>query len=87
MIPGSLPPRCRLVSARETSAGRRGEIRLFPPTMVSLSELAESTDVDTVLSGPRRVAPIIPEVHEREGAVWLTVPGLTEFPAMPGGVS
>ena len=69
------------------AAGRRGEIRLFPPTMVSLSELAESTDVDTVLSGPRRVAPIIPEVHEREGAVWLTVPGLTEFPAMPGGVS
>jgi 8-oxo-dGTP pyrophosphatase MutT (NUDIX family) len=69
------------------AAGRRGEIRLFPPTMVSLAELAESTDVDTVLSGPRRVAPIIPEVHEREGAVWLTVPGLTGYPAMPGGAS
>jgi 8-oxo-dGTP pyrophosphatase MutT (NUDIX family) len=69
------------------AAGRRGEIRLFPPTMVSLSELADSMDVDTVLSGPRRVAPIIPEVHEREGAVWLTVPGLTEFPAMPGGAT
>ena len=69
------------------AAGRRGEIRLFPPTMVSLSELAESTDVGTVLSGPRRVAPIIPEVHEREGAVWLTVPGLTEYPAMPGDAS
>lgn len=69
------------------SAGRRGEIRLFPPTMVSLSELAECGDVQTVLSGPRHVAPIIPEVHEREGAAWLTVPGLTEFSAIPGGAS
>jgi 8-oxo-dGTP pyrophosphatase MutT (NUDIX family) len=67
-------------------AGRRGEIRLFPPTMVSLSELAVCGDLDTVLSGPRQVAPIIPEVHEREGAVWLTVPGLTELPEMPDGV-
>jgi len=67
------------------AAGRRAEIRLFPPTMVSLSELAECGDIDTVLSGPRQVAPIIPEVHEREGAVWLTVPGLTEFPPIPGG--
>jgi hypothetical protein len=24
-------------------------------------------------------------VHEREGAVWLTVPGLTGYPAAPGG--
>lgn len=69
------------------AAGRRGEIRLFPPTLVSLSELDECGDVDTVLSGPREVAPIIPDVHEREGAVWLTVPGLTDFPAMPDGAS
>jgi 8-oxo-dGTP pyrophosphatase MutT (NUDIX family) len=67
------------------AAGRRGEIRLFPPTVVSLSELAECGDVDTALAGPREVAPIIPEVHEREGAVWLTVPGLTGYPAAPGG--
>jgi 8-oxo-dGTP pyrophosphatase MutT (NUDIX family) len=73
--------------AEALAAGRRGEIRLFPPTVVSLSELAECGDIDTVLSGPREVAPIIPEVHEREGAVWLTVPGLTQFPAMPGGAS
>jgi 8-oxo-dGTP pyrophosphatase MutT (NUDIX family) len=69
------------------AAGRRGETRLFPPTIVSLSELAECGDVDTVLAGPREVAPIIPAVHEREGAVWLTVPGLTEFSAMPDGAS
>ena len=73
--------------AEALASGRRGEIRLFPPTMVSLSELAECGDVGTVLTGPRQLAPIIPEVHEREGAVWLTVPGLTEYPAMPDGAS
>jgi 8-oxo-dGTP pyrophosphatase MutT (NUDIX family) len=69
------------------AASRRAEIRLFPPTAVTLSELAECGDLTTALTGPREVAPIIPEVHEREGAVWLTVPGLTEYPTMPGGAS
>jgi 8-oxo-dGTP pyrophosphatase MutT (NUDIX family) len=69
------------------AANRRGEIRLFPPTAVSLSELAECGDLDTVLTGPRHVAPIIPEVHEREGAVWLTVPGLTAYPPEADGAS
>ena len=71
--------------AAALAASRQGEIRLFPPTAVSLSELADCGDLDTVLTGPRQVVPIIPEVHEREGAVWLTVPGLTEYPATPGG--
>ena len=69
----------------ETPAGRGGEIRLFPPTAVTLSELADCGDLATVLSGPREVAPIIPEVQLREGAVWLTVPGLSELPVAPGG--
>ena len=63
----------------------RGEIRLFPPTAVTLSELAACGDVETALAGPRAVAPIIPEIQLRQGAVWLTVPGLSEFPAAPGG--
>jgi 8-oxo-dGTP pyrophosphatase MutT (NUDIX family) len=63
----------------------RGDIRLFPPTAVTLSELAACGDVETVLTGPRQVAPIIPEIQLREGAVWLTVPGISEFPAAPGG--
>jgi 8-oxo-dGTP pyrophosphatase MutT (NUDIX family) len=67
------------------SAGERGEIRLFPPTAVTLSELAACGDLKTVLAGPREVAPIIPEVQLREGAVWLTVPGLSKFPIGPGG--
>jgi 8-oxo-dGTP pyrophosphatase MutT (NUDIX family) len=61
-------------------AGERGEIRLFPPTAVTLSELAACGDLETVLSGPRQVSPIIPEVQVREGAVWLTAPGLGEVP-------
>jgi 8-oxo-dGTP pyrophosphatase MutT (NUDIX family) len=63
----------------------RGEIRLFPPTAVTLSELAACGDVETALTGPREVAPIIPEIQLRQGAVWLTVPGLSQFPAAPGG--
>ncbi|HSR86397.1 MAG TPA: NUDIX hydrolase [Streptosporangiaceae bacterium] len=38
-------------------AGERGEIRLFPPTAVTLSELAACGDLETVLTGPRQVAP------------------------------
>ena len=60
-------------------AGKRGEIRLFPPTAVTLSELADCGDLETVLTGPRHVAPIIPEVQVRDGAVWLTVPGLSQY--------
>ncbi len=69
------------------SAGERGEIRLFPPTAVTLSELAACGDLETVLAGPREVVPIIPEVQLREGAVWLTVPGLTQLPISPGGAA
>ncbi len=63
------------------AAGRRRELALMPPTMVSLTELAACGDLETVLTGPRAVAPIIPEVQLREGAVWLTVPGIREYPA------
>jgi 8-oxo-dGTP pyrophosphatase MutT (NUDIX family) len=64
-------------------AGERGDIVLFPPTAVTLSELAACGDLDTVLGGPRQVAPIIPEVQLRDGAVWLTIPGRGEVP-LPG---
>ncbi|HEY2505426.1 MAG TPA: NUDIX hydrolase [Streptosporangiaceae bacterium] len=71
--------------AQALKEGERGEIRLFPPTAVSLSELAKCPDVTTALTGPREVVPIIPEVQVREGAVWLTVPGIAEFPVGRGG--
>jgi 8-oxo-dGTP pyrophosphatase MutT (NUDIX family) len=71
--------------AKALKAGERAEIRLFPPTAVTLSELAACGNLDTVLAGPREVAPLIPEVQLREGAVWLTVPGLSKLPIRPGG--
>jgi hypothetical protein len=49
--------------------------------MVSLTELAACGTREAALAGPRQVAPIIPEVQLREGAVWLTVPGIREYPA------
>jgi 8-oxo-dGTP pyrophosphatase MutT (NUDIX family) len=70
-----------IAPAEALAAGRRGELALWPPTMVSLTELAACGDVQTALTGPRQVSPIIPEVHLREGAVWLTVPGIREYPA------
>jgi 8-oxo-dGTP pyrophosphatase MutT (NUDIX family) len=62
------------------AAGRRRDIELWPPTAVSLAELAACGDVDTALTGPRQVVPRIPEVLIKEGAAWLTVPGVREYP-------
>lgn len=74
-----------VVAGEALQAGKRGEIRLFPPTAVTLSELADCGDLDTVLTGPRQVVPIIPAIQLREGAVWLTVPGLSEYSIGQGG--
>jgi 8-oxo-dGTP pyrophosphatase MutT (NUDIX family) len=63
------------------AAGRRGELALMPPTMVSLTELEACGSLPDALAGPRQVAPLIPEIQLREGAVWLTVPGILEYPA------
>jgi 8-oxo-dGTP pyrophosphatase MutT (NUDIX family) len=69
-----------IAPAAALAAAKRGEIMLFPPTAVTLSELAVCGDPETALQGPRHVAPIIPSVELREGAVWLTVPGIAEYP-------
>jgi 8-oxo-dGTP pyrophosphatase MutT (NUDIX family) len=66
--------------AAAIEAGRRKQIALWPPTAVSLAELAACGDVPTALDGPRQVTPRIPEVLIKEGAVWLTVPGVQEYP-------
>jgi 8-oxo-dGTP pyrophosphatase MutT (NUDIX family) len=66
--------------AAAIEAGQRGEIELWPPTAVTLAELAACGDAESALSGPRHVTPRIPEVLLREGAAWLTVPGVTEYP-------
>jgi 8-oxo-dGTP pyrophosphatase MutT (NUDIX family) len=66
--------------AAAIEAGKRGEIQLWPPTAVTLAELAACGDLGTALTGPREVATRIPEVLVREGATWLTVPGVSEYP-------
>jgi 8-oxo-dGTP pyrophosphatase MutT (NUDIX family) len=70
-----------IAPAAALAAGKRGELTLWPPTAVTLTELAACGDLDAALTGPRQVAPIIPEVQLREGAAWLTVPGIREYPA------
>jgi 8-oxo-dGTP pyrophosphatase MutT (NUDIX family) len=69
-----------IAPAAAIEAGKRREIELWPPTAVSLAELAACGDVRMALTGPREVAPRIPEILMREGAAWLTVPGVTEYP-------
>ena len=61
-------------------AARRGAIRMLPPTAVTLAELAACGDLESVLSAPRKALARIPEVLVREGAAWLTVPGVSEYP-------
>ena len=67
--------------AEALAAGQREELRLMPPTRVSLAELADCETCEAALTGPRQVAPIIPELQLRNGAVWLTVPGLRGYSA------
>ena len=59
---------------------RRGEIALLPPTAVTLAELAACGDLDGALSRLPDSAARLPEVLRRDGAAWLTVPGVTEYP-------
>jgi 8-oxo-dGTP pyrophosphatase MutT (NUDIX family) len=59
--------------------GRRKEIVLWPPTAVTLSELAACQDVPTALT-PRQVRPLLPEASVTEGAVWLTLPTELDYP-------
>jgi 8-oxo-dGTP pyrophosphatase MutT (NUDIX family) len=61
------------------AAGRRKEIVLWPPTAVTLAELAACTDVAAALR-PRTVRPLLPEASVAEGAVWLTLPADLDYP-------
>jgi 8-oxo-dGTP pyrophosphatase MutT (NUDIX family) len=61
------------------AAGRNKEIVLYPPTAVSLAELAACPDVAAALR-PRQVRPLLPEAVVADGAVWLTLPADLEYP-------
>jgi len=62
------------------AAGRNKEIVLWPPTAVTLAELAACGTVRAALAAPRQLGPVLPEVTVVEGTPWLTVPGLQEYP-------
>ncbi len=61
------------------AAGRSREIVLFPPTAVTLAELAACPDVPAALT-PRQVRPLLPKASVADGAVWLTLPADVEYP-------
>ena len=66
--------------AAAIAAGRAGEITLWPPTAVTLAQLAEFGTVAAALAGPPQVRPLLPEVTLRGGTPWLTVPGVRDYP-------
>ncbi|HEY7011180.1 MAG TPA: NUDIX hydrolase [Streptosporangiaceae bacterium] len=61
------------------AAGRRKEIVLWPPTAVTLAELAACADMAAALR-PRKVRPLLPEAFVTEGAAWLTLPDDLDYP-------
>lgn len=66
--------------AEAIAMGRRKEIMLMPPTAVTLAELAACSDVAAVITAPRRVRPLQPEVSVTGGATWLTLPDGVDYP-------
>ena len=66
--------------ANAIDAGRNKEIVLWPPTAVTLAELAACGTVPAALATPRQVSPMLPVVTMMDGTPWLTVPGVREYP-------
>lgn len=60
--------------ADAVEAARRGEMFMFPPTLVTLVELAAFDSVADALRAPRRVRPRLPEVTLRDGKAFLILP-------------
>jgi 8-oxo-dGTP pyrophosphatase MutT (NUDIX family) len=55
---------------------RAGEIRLAPPTLASLEDLAGANDLDTACSRAKRpLRPIMPVLHQLEEGMVLSLPG------------
>jgi 8-oxo-dGTP pyrophosphatase MutT (NUDIX family) len=62
------------------AAARRTEIILWPPTAVTLAELAACGSVAAALAAPRALDPVLPGVVLADDAVWLTLPPALEYP-------
>ncbi|HEY3904678.1 MAG TPA: NUDIX hydrolase [Streptosporangiaceae bacterium] len=66
--------------AAALDAGRDSQIELWFPTAMTLAELADHEDVDSVLAAHREIAPRLPELSVEDGEVWLSAPGDKEYP-------
>ncbi|MCW2904877.1 MAG: hydrolase [Streptosporangiaceae bacterium] len=55
-------------------AARHGEMFLMPPTMITLTELAEYDSVGSVLAADRKIRPLLPELRLVEGEPYLFYP-------------
>ncbi len=69
-----------ITPAAALDLARAGQIDLWLPTAVTLGELARHPDAGSVLAAARTVTPLLPELTEADGALWLTVPGGLEYP-------
>jgi 8-oxo-dGTP pyrophosphatase MutT (NUDIX family) len=79
-VPGESESGTWLRPSAALDAARAGEIRLLPPTAVTLSELNAHQDVASLLGARRTIAPLMPEVIIDDGQTWLAMPPAVEYP-------
>jgi hypothetical protein len=69
-----------LSPAAAIAAARSGEIRLLPPTAVTLNDFAVAGDLAGILRARPAIAPVEPRLVLEDGAVWLVLPDDLEYP-------
>ncbi len=60
--------------AEAAAAARRGDMPMLPPTLVTLTELAEFSSVAEVLAARRVIRPLMPRARVTESGVFLELP-------------
>ena len=73
---------CWLAPAEAVARLIRGEIRMLPPTAVTLRELSDYSSIAEVLAAvpDRDIHPITPAAVDRDGSVRLVLPGEDGYP-------
>lgn len=66
-------------------AARRGEMPMLPPTLVTLSELADYASVSAVLGASREISPRLPETQVTDDGVFLVLPENMSGAVPPAG--
>ncbi|MGI5224059.1 NUDIX hydrolase [Actinoallomurus sp. CA-142502] len=60
--------------ADAADAARRGDMPMLPPTLVTLTELAQYDSVAAVLAARRTIQPLVPSARVIDGGVYLVMP-------------